>query len=497
MLFNSWAFIVFLGVVTVLYYCAGRRNPGAVWQVGLLLLASLFFYAWETPALVLLLVFSLVMNVAFAVAISTSRERGGRVRAWVAGGVSANLVLLALFKYAGLLAPLVLSATWLADHGIDPNTIPLPIGISFYTFQAISLLVDLKVSDDPGVVSLRRSLMRSVPGQPTSGRSRARAARDIAFYVAFFPQLVAGPIVKASFFMGQIGHKYIADVHWPTVFRCLVTGFFLKMVIADNLKDVTRLLGGEPMESLGRIDLVVLLYGYSFQIFADFAGYSLIAIGLGALFGYRFPINFNFPYIAGSITDFWRRWHISLSAFLREYLYVPLGGNRRGAARTYVNLGIVMVLGGLWHGAAWSYAVWGAAHGVLLALERWHYGRAPIRRTARSSWRRLPGIVLTFHLVSVLWLLFLLPDFSQVMRYFQLLATTDTLLLSFQHVYIVALYALPVLLYHADALVRESSPKGIWASHLRARCELPVLCGMLFLIIVNSGTAGEFIYFQF
>ncbi len=209
---------------------------------------------------------------------------------------------------------------------------------------------------------------------------------------------------------------------WSGALKKLVLGFFLKMVVADNLKEATSLLAWPQFTELPRGSLLLLLYGFSFRIFADFAGYSLIAQGLARLFGYELPLNFLHPYLAPSLTDFWRRWHLSLSSWLREYLYIPLGGNRLGEGRTYVNLFLVMFLGGLWHGAAWSYAAWGTAHGVGLALERWT-GAGRGDPASWPLWRRVLGWAVTFHVVSLLWLLFQLPDIRHAWAFVRCLAT--------------------------------------------------------------------------
>src|SRR5690606_10569310 len=236
------------------------------------------------------------------------------------------------------------------------------------------------------------------------------------------------------------------------------------------------------------ITLIILLFGYSMQIFADFAGYSLIAIGLARLFGYVLIDNFNFPYISASFSEFWRRWHISLSTFLREYLYIPLGGNRMGALFTYRNLMITMILGGLWHGAAWSYAVWGFFHGLMLAVERF------VKDLGWSMEDKLPKAIhmlFVFSMVTLAWLLFKLPEFSHVIDYLRSIAN-NTVGSEIQPplVFFVLLFSIPVVLYHLLYLwTRQERP-------LMAKLR-PLFHGtMLFLILVNSGSGASFIYFQ-
>lgn len=492
MLFNTWIFAGFLTMIFIIYYSLPKLGLGQVSQVALLFVSSLIFYAYETPILVVLLIVSITVNCVSSKAIVLSSERyGGKMR-WVWSAVLINLLLLMFFKYAALVANFIIPEGYMAALKSDLDSIPLPVGISFYTFQAITLIVDLNRKGVVGIESLEGCFNKGKTGQ---------GFLNIAFYIAFFPQLVAGPIVKAHEFIDQIKLKHYSEINWNIVLKSLVIGYFLKMVIADNLKDVTYMLDTAEISGFGKLDLIFLLYGYSFQIFADFAGYSLIAIGLGAAFGYRFPTNFNYPYISGSITEFWRRWHISLSSFLRDYLYIPLGGNKRGVYRTYINLFIVMFLGGLWHGAAWSYAIWGMSHGVILAIEKMYsnYTKEKSVVSKQTLLKKVIKILITFHIVSLLWLLFLMPDFDRVIQYFSVLFTTSTWLVSFQTIYIVVIYSMPIIIYHLIAYIRENSKEISSVCVWRARnIAQPLLLSiMLFFIFLGSGTTGEFIYFQF
>jgi alginate O-acetyltransferase complex protein AlgI len=234
-----------------------------------------------------------------------------------------------------------------------------------------------------------------------------------------------------------------------------------------------------------------MLFGYSCQIFADFAGYSLIAIGLAKLFGYNFKDNFNFPYISTSFKEFWKRWHISLSSFLMEYLYFPLGGNRKGKFRTYINLMIVMFLGGLWHGAAWSYAIWGSFHGFALAIERFAKDKIKIK-IQPSRIFKIFKVFLIFGFVTLAWLLFKLPDFHHVIEYFKCIFNNLRAKNDFKIIIYIMLYSSPVLLYHLIYLLKE---KPVYNKF--RRFEYLLYGMMIFLIIVNSGSSGAFIYFQF
>ncbi len=496
MLFNSWTFLVFLAATFGAYhFLPWPARWRAVIQVTLLTLASYVFYAWHTPWLVFVLAASTWINAWVTIRLVAKDATPEGRKGLLTFAVVANLAVLAFFKYASLLVKSFFPESLWAQWGFDFSQIPLPVGISFFTFQGISLVVDVY-----------RAGPRGIPGveTPHTAGEAGWLAMRMAFFKAFFPQLVAGPIVKAHEFMHQIGGKFLANVDWENAVKNLIMGYFFKMVVADNLKEATASLSYPAFVGMPGINLLFLLYGYSFQIFADFAGYSLIAIGLARLFGYQLPVNFNFPYISGSITEFWRRWHISLSTWLKEYLYIPLGGNRKGAVRTYTNLIIVMLLGGLWHGAAWSYMVWGGAHGVFLAFERlWASRFGGAGATDRRGWGavvvRGAQILLTFHVVSLLWLLFQLPKFDQALLYCRELLAWKSGFLP-QPLYVVVIFGSPVVLYHLWALLRtrlEGSEVSPAQSPRWAFLTDFAYAVMLVLILTNSGSPGEFIYFQF
>ena len=468
MLFTDARFFPFLAVVFAIYYLPGMRR----WQILWLLAASLFFYAYNQPWLLLLLIASAAISIVSSNLILKARELPAK-RLIAAAGVAINLAVLGFFKYGGFLYRTAFGG----DMGALILAIPLPIGISFYTFHGISLLVDL-LRMGPGIIEPQRD-----GGNATYG--------ERAFlYLTFFPQLIAGPIVKARDFFPQIHQHKFADINWAGACQALLTGYFLKSVIADNLQDQTFWMQFPFFVGLSSVNLLALLFGYSIQIFSDFAGYSLIAIGLGRLFGYELPDNFRFPYIAETFSEFWTRWHISLSTWLREYLYFPLGGNRKGRIRTYINLMIVMFLGGLWHGAAWSYAAWGTWHGLALSLERMFSNTA----FYRSSAMVLRGLrmLIVFCFVSMAWLLFKFPRFSDVEAYLGAIRDNFHMTTTLGGPLVIALYALPVIAYHIHYLARRNLPAH-QISPLR-----PVIFGiMLMLIALDSGPRTSFIYFQF
>lgn len=317
--YTDHVFFVFILVTLPLYYMA--RSGRA--QVAVLVAASLVFYAWEAaPLLAVFLASWLIASSSSYIVLTTPHKVVAKMVA--IGGVVCNLAFLGFFKYKFLF----LTGTWIDAH-VPARTVadwlilsPLPIGISFYTFHGISLLVDTYRSKGQGVFKKPASL--------------AQHLVHTLLYLAFFPQLVAGPIIKAKDFYPQVHHKRLEEIDFSGAFRLLILGYFLKAVVADNLAEQTTWIVYPQFQWRSAGDLVAMLFGYSAQIFADFAGYSLIALGLGRLLGYRLPDNFNFPYLSTSIADFWRRWHISLSSWLRDYLYLPLGGSRHGPWRTYL-----------------------------------------------------------------------------------------------------------------------------------------------------------------
>ncbi|HTI68486.1 MAG TPA: MBOAT family O-acyltransferase [Candidatus Limnocylindria bacterium] len=488
MLFNSWTFAVFLVVVFFLHYL-GRS---AAYQALVLTVGSFVFYGWGADhlRLVPLLIASTLINGVAAQVLLSPVASLGRKKTAFGLALAFNLAALGFFKYARLIGQSLLPAAVWAQWEPTLGHIPLPVGISFYTFQGISLICEAWRVRSTGLPGLEA---------PKGVQHTLWFHLKVWFFKAFFPQLIAGPIVKAHEFLHQIGFKRLRDIDWDGAVRKLVLGFFLKMVIADNLTEATGALDQpDQFEVSSRLNLLAMLYGFSFQIFSDFAGYSLIAQGLAKLFGYELPINFNFPYLSQSITEFWRRWHISLSSWLREYLYIPLGGNRFGIGRTYLNLFLVMFLGGLWHGAEWRFAAWGTAHGLLLAAERLFQGQGR-RGTGKPGWTmaRILRAVLVFNVISVLWLLFKLPHFSSILTFFKAFAGPGGAVHT-RDIFAIALFSLPPIAWHFWAAMRERIEVGKQSPGSRLpQLELAVYGVMLALIVLNPGTAGEFIYFQF
>jgi alginate O-acetyltransferase complex protein AlgI len=470
MLFNSLSYVYLVLITMIVYYLPIFRKL----QVPMLIVASLVFYAYSQPVLLILLTTSIVINIFTSYYVVYGNQKLRKTYATL--GVVTNLGVLAFFKYSPLIAKTLFMPTDSVAEFL--LAIPLPIGISFYTFQGISLMIDVFKSDKV------KEYKNLVPP------SLLTHASQTMFFIVFFPQLVAGPVVKAHDFIPQIKSKYFQDIDWESCFKALIIGYFLKMVVADNIKEQTVYMSFPYYEGQPTLVLVMMLFGYSMQIFADFAGYSLIAIGTAHLFGYTLMKNFDFPYISSSFSEFWRRWHISLSTFLKEYLYIPLGGNRHGELRTYFNLLMTMFLGGLWHGAAWSYAVWGMFHGGALAVERFLKNYIKLPDTKVISFFQTTFVFLS---VTLFWLLFRLPEFSQAIDYVMYMFKNTSIGMIDQQKAIVgtiALYSVPVWAYHWYYLHRE---KLLFIK----KYEYIAYGILLFFILTNSGTAGDFIYFQF
>ena len=330
-----------------MHYLAPTRLKNAV-----LLFASLLFYTWGETLYVLLMLVSILANYCFGLAIDHSRQ-SRYPRLWLAIGVATNLVLLAAFKYANFLVDNVnVLLQWAEIPPLVLAPVHLPLGISFFTFQAMSYIIDV------------------YRGQVTAQKKLTH----VALYISLFPQLIAGPIVRYHDIARQIVERHIDSALFISGVRRFLMGLAKKLLIANSMGQVATTAFSTSSTELGFALAWLGIICYALQIYFDFSGYSDMAIGLGRMLGFRFQENFNYPYIAASLQDFWRRWHISLSRWFRDYLYIPLGGNRLGVARTYFNLMLVFFLCGLWHGASWNFVIWGMIHGCFLVLERGLFG---------------------------------------------------------------------------------------------------------------------------
>ena len=390
MLFPTVTFAVFFVVAFAVSWLLRPTYRVWLWVMTVL---SFVFYGYTDARFAWLLAFSIVCSWAFGVAIhrtlSPEGEKTPTSINLVRAAVVVNLAVLGWFKYYGFFVDSVIEATHQIGLDLSPPLleIALPVGISFFTFHAISYVIDI-------------------------GRGQLRPLRldEHALYMSFFPHLVAGPIVRASEFAPQL--RVRADprrIPSGEAFRLIAFGLFKKVVVSSYVaSELVDPVFGAPAAH-GPLDLLVGVYAYAIQIYADFSGYTDIAIGCALLLGIRFPQNFDAPYRALSLQDFWRRWHMTLSRWLRDYLYIPLGGNRDGVRRTYRNLVLTMVIGGLWHGAAMTFLVWGAIHGGFLALERWVKERWALRQVPAAlpiEVTRILQWLLTFHVVCLAWIFF-------------------------------------------------------------------------------------------
>lgn len=483
MLFPTLEFgIFFLIVFTVSWGLRWQPEPRKYFLVA----ASYFFYGWWDWRFTALLFATTLINYLGGLALG--RLERPRLRKFVVGlTVAVDLGVLGFFKYYGFfLTSLDELLTTLGLHRDLPfMEIILPIGISFFTFQGISYVVDVY----RGHVAAERSLL------------------DVMLFKSFFPQLVAGPIVRAADFIPQLhAPARLTREHVAVGIVLVLTGLAKKMVIANYLAtDLVDPVFFDPT-AVGPLDLLVAVYGYAVQIYCDFSGYSDIAIGIAALLGYRFRENFDQPYRASSLQEFWRRWHISLSSWLRDYLYIPLGGNRHGEAKTYRNLFLTMFLGGVWHGAAWNFVIWGSFHGVMLGVERWvrqkldelvppqadHPG---LMTRLGNGVQHLLGVVWTFHLVCFAWIFFRADGFSTARDYLVGLFSAGG---PSEHVtpFLTGLVALGLLFQFTPRDMGRELALGIRA------LPSPVLglilgAGILLIWAVAPEGVAPFIYFQF
>ena len=473
MTFNSLTFIAFFAIVLFLH-----RLPLA-WSVKKfnLLIASYLFYAAWNPPFVILLWLSTMVDWWAARRIHESDTQGRR-RAWLMLSLTANLGLLGYFKYGGFL--LENWAALMAGFGIEWQApawdIILPVGISFYTFQTLSYTLD---------VYLRRA-------RP------ATSLLDFSLFVTFFPQLVAGPIVRPTDLMPQFAAPRTATAQQMTWGLMLMTlGLFEKIVLADGLlAPVVDAVYGSN-QALPMLDAWLGTIAFSGQIFCDFAGYTTTAIGCSLVLGFSLIDNFRYPYAALGFSDFWRRWHISLSTWLRDYLYVPLGGNRKGPGRTYVNLMLTMLIGGLWHGAAWTFVVWGGLHGLYLVVERFLRQRIGDWPMWQRWYSRVLLIALTYALVNLTWVFFRAQEFATAWRVLGGMlgfGAEGAPILSTYALASVLVVMLPLLAVHGWMREREL--------HIEVQ-RLPTLAvgvlwaAMAFLIAITQGGSDAFIYFQF
>jgi D-alanyl-lipoteichoic acid acyltransferase DltB (MBOAT superfamily) len=473
MLFPTVEYAVFfLIVLAVAWVLAPRLTAHKVF----LLLASYVFYGFWSWAFVPLLLGVSLFAYGIAKGIQRSESETVRKRLLVCG-IAVCLLVLAYYKYTSFLLLSLLNAWGIFAHPPAWN-VPaplLPLGISFFMFHAISLMFDV----------YRRKLRLPV------------AVIDVLLYIAFFPQLIAGPILRASKFIPQLAHRPDPSrIRVNRAFLLILAGLFKKVVLSNTLSErlVEPVFAAPANYHAG--DVLLAIYGYAAQIYCDFSGYTDIAIGCALLLGYHFPRNFNAPYTATDPQDFWRRWHISLSSWLRDYLYIPLGGSRNGTVRTYINLMITMLLGGLWHGASWTFVIWGGLQGLYLVTHRlWAAIPSPALLRLRSSvaWRWIARLLM-FHAVCAGWVFFRAQTFELAIGVFRQLGSAG----------VVTLATAPALIALACGLLGQYMP-ALWRRTVEATmARVPVAVngaalalGVFVIELLGPTGVAPFIYFRF
>lgn len=482
MVFSAPIFLFgFLPLVLLVYYV----SPSA-WKNGVLLIASLVFYAWGEVFYVAVMIVSIVSNFVVGRLIFQAQEvnRGTTAKTALAVGIAINIGLLVSFKYANFITDNINTVLSLLNVSpIDLQPIHLPLGISFFTFQALSYLADVY-------------------------RKEARAQfniLDLALYISLFPQLIAGPIVRYHDLAPQITDRTHSIHLFSSGVQRFIIGLTKKMLIANPLGEVADIVFAMPGNDLTMPLAWIGVLAYSFQIYFDFSGYSDMAIGLGRMLGFRFLENFNYPYIAKSLREFWRRWHISLSSWFRDYVYIALGGSRVSTLRVYSNLLVVFLLTGIWHGASWNFVVWGLFHGVFLASE--HMG---FSRVLERTWKPLQHLYVAFVVVFA-WVFFRTDTLGQAVDFLTVMTNTahwNTSTLQYAQVisnsfvvtFVLALiFSMPVYPWikrHLSQACAGSNLRTVSLIHIPKIVFLTTLL-MLSILKVASSTYNPFIYFRF
>ena len=480
MLFNSFLFVGFFVVVLPIYYALSHS-----WQNRFLIAASYLFYACWDWRFTFLLALSTVIDFTIGPLLESAKTPRRR-RQLLCASLSVSLGILGFFKYFNFFVGSAVAL--LHELGVDANEpmlrVVLPVGVSFYTFQTMAYIIDIY-------------------------RGKQKACRDFttfALFVAYFPQLVAGPIERAAHLMPQLSApRRVTQEHWVTGAQLILWGYVKKVAIADGLARYANTAFTDPGNMHG-FDLWVGLYCFALQIYCDFSGYSDIARGISRLMGIELILNFRQPYLSRNITEFWRRWHMALSSWLRDYLYISLGGNQRGPARQYLNLLITMLLGGLWHGANWTFVAWGGLHGCYLAIhKRLTHGKKIAAEAPPENLREWMIFTLkavaTFHLVCLAWVFFRAPDMATAFQYIDgLLGSLLSLGLGDSAMPGAAItllfYGLALALLDAGCWLQDSetpltSRQAWW---LRGTA---YAAGLLILAFVRESHGQTFIYFQF
>ena len=472
MVFSSSTFLlVFLPGTLIAYYGIGvalLRNVKV--KNFILLIASLFFYAWGEPVYIALMLLSIAFNF-FAgkdIDLSKKAEKPKRAKAVFVFAIIFNIAVLGFFKYFGFI---VENVGALFKTEIQLTQLPLPIGISFYTFQIMSYIIDLY----NGKTEVQKKII------------------PFALYISLFPQLIAGPIVKYKDIAEQLNNRKESAAKYSRGMERFTVGLAKKLLLANTLGSVYAVVQAAGAEKTSVLAAWVGIICYTLQIYFDFSGYSDMAIGLGYMFGFKFNENFNYPYIAASVTDFWRRWHISLSSWFRDYVYIPLGGNRRKTPRVIFNLAVVWLLTGLWHGAAWNFVIWGLYYGVLLIAEKYIF---------KKLLKRIPKWIThitTLVIVMIGWVFFSAPNLTEAVNYIKAMFGGGAGVINSDSVYILTTNLLVIIIGAVCAtpaykrVINRMKPKTVNNLKIAVYPLLLILC----IIFMISETYNPFLYFRF
>lgn len=469
LIFSTGLFLfLFMAFIAGFYLVHKNHNL----KLAYVILFSLYFYYKSSGIYFLLLIMSTVVDYSLANFIYQA-DKQWKKKAWLIFSLVLNLGLLGYFKYTNFLYEIFCN---LSNHPFDPFSIFLPVGVSFFTFQSLSYTIEIYRGDLKPVEKIS----------------------DYAFFVSFFPQLVAGPIVRAKDFLPQVSQPvFVSKEMFGHAVFLIVAGLFKKVIISDYISAnfVDRIFENPTLYT--GVENLFGVYGYALQIYCDFSGYSDMAIGIALLFGYKLTLNFDSPYQSSSITEFWRRWHISLSTWLRDYLYISLGGNRKGRVRTYFNQFMTMLLGGLWHGAAFRFILWGALHGVALGIDKFikEFFKIP-----DTKFFKIAGVLLTFHFVCFCWIFFRAGDMqiagsviSQIALHF-----TPSVFFDFITGYrnILLVMMMGYMLHFVPKNIELKAQNFVTEMPLTGKVAL-VVSMIVILIQVKSSNVQPFIYFQF
>ncbi len=474
MVFSSILFLwALFPVILVIYYLPLPRSKAEhrlKFQNFMLVVFSLFFYAWGEPKYIFLMLFSVLINFSFGLLIEQKKQKS----LLLAFCVAANLLLLGYFKYFNFFVEI-----WNQLAGstaqLSVKTVALPIGISFYTFQALSYVVDVY-------------------------RGENRAQKSFLYmmlYISFFPQLIAGPIVKYHDIEQQIEDRRVTLDDFCYGIKRFILGLGKKVILSNTFAEVVDLAFAYHPANLSRRLLWGTAILYMLQIYFDFSGYSDMAIGLGKMFGFSFQENFLLPYTATSIRDFWRKWHVSLSSWFREYVYIPLGGNRKGTVRTYINLVAVFFLTGIWHGAGWTFIIWGFYHGFFNILERCFLGKW----MGKGRWNILEHIY-TLFVVLIGWVIFRAPTFSYALDYIRYMFVPHECMLQAERFFSTKVTLYMIIGILGSGIVQSLLRQKNFRFAADSRISLAGMAGYmavmwLSLMLLVNNTYNPFIYFRF